>query len=107
MDDAREVPTAAEEDVDEQGAAAPVHKEMEMGGKGDQPSEYSRRRCFDLRHHRSPSSLLKISFVPLTSTLAQWLSLAIIIFRNHFETCAAPCCAKIGLDLAQKFTAQM
>ena len=27
MDDAREVPTAAEEDVDEQGAGTPVHKE--------------------------------------------------------------------------------
>ena len=38
MDDAREVFKAAEENVDELGAAAPVYKEMEMGGKGDQSS---------------------------------------------------------------------
>ena len=34
MDDAREVSKAAEKDVDEQGAAAPVHKEDGDGRQG-------------------------------------------------------------------------
>ena len=70
MDDAREVFKAAEENVDELGAAAPVYKEMEMGGKGDQSSSIlaaaALTSAITEAHLR-----LKISLVPSISTLAQ------------------------------------
>ena len=71
MDDARELFKAAEENVDELGAASPVYKEVEMGGEGDQ--SLSILAAAALTSVITQAHLLSSKF-PLFLQFQQWLS---------------------------------